>query len=55
MVVVSDEAGVKQKEILTDWPFEEGLILGTTKLKDDSLLVAEHDLTSEKDRIGIRN
>ena len=37
----------------TDWPVEEGLTAGTTKLKDDFSLVAENDIRDNQDDWGI--
>jgi len=54
MVVTSDKATHNEKWIKTDYPFEEGLELGTTKLKDDSFLVPdEKSVVREIDRVGI--
>ena len=39
--------------IKTEWPVEEGLTAGTTKLKESPNLVAEERLTKEKDRVGL--
>jgi hypothetical protein len=55
MVVTSDEAGIGQKEIKTDWPHEEGLELGTTKLKETDYYLEpeEKSLVASKDKVGI--
>ncbi len=46
MTVTSDAVTAGQKEIKTDWPIEEGLILGTTKRSTEpASLVPELDLT----------
>jgi hypothetical protein len=36
---------IGEKELRTDWPFEEGLTAGTTKQRDDPHLEPEEDLT----------
>lgn len=45
----------RQKEIITDWPHEEGLILGTTKIdgKEMNLVPEEESLVLPSDRLGI--
>lgn len=45
--------GIGTRFIRTDYPVEEGLIAGTTKLKDDYALTPDVDLTSENDKVGI--
>jgi len=39
--------------IKTDWPIEEGLIAGTTKLPEKPHLKPEKDLTRANDRVGL--
>lgn len=54
MVVTSDTATTGQKEIRTEYPLEEGLILGTTKLHDRTVnLVPEVSIVSERERAGL--
>lgn len=36
-----------------DWPVEEGLTAGTTKLADDFYLIPQESKVSAKDRTGI--
>ena len=48
MTVSSGPATIGEKELIRDWPNEEGLILGTTKRDSDpaSLEPEEADLTA---------
>lgn len=42
-----------EKELKTEWPIEEGITLGTTKLRPKALLEPEENLTRVSERIGI--
>lgn len=45
---------IKTRFIRTEYPIEEGITAGTTKLRDEPNLVAEEeDLTLSKDRVGL--
>lgn len=52
-MVVSETGGIGTKVIKTDWPFEEGLNLGNQKLREDSELEPEIDLTTREDNEGL--
>ena len=41
------------KIVKTDYPNEEGITAGTTKLRESPHLVAEQRLTDEADRVGL--
>ena len=43
-----------EKELKTDWPHEEGLVLGTTKIKgkEINLIPTNGSLVSKKQKIG---
>jgi len=41
--------------IRTEYPVEEGITAGTTKLRDESALIAEEEsLVLDRDKIGVR-
>lgn len=42
-----------QKELRTEYPYEEGLTAGTTKRPEKVCLDAEEDLTSTNDKVGL--
>jgi len=39
--------------LISKWPIDEGLTLGTTKLSDDPYLEAEIDLVDSNDKVGL--
>jgi len=43
MTIQSDAAGLRQKEILTDWPNVEGDTLGTTKIEGKELFLVPEE------------
>lgn len=45
--------GTGTRFIKTDWPIEEGLTAGTTKLSDDYFLIPEYSICSENDGVGL--
>lgn len=53
MVVVGKGTAASQINN-TNYPYDDGLVAGTTsQIGHQETLIAEHDLTSEKDGIGI--
>lgn len=42
-----------EKEIQTDWPIEEGITLGTTKLRKQAHLIPDVDNVSESEWVGM--
>ena len=47
MVVSNGPATIGEKELRNDWPFEEGLNLGTDKLSSEPSLKPEVNLTPQ--------
>ena len=54
MTVQSDPAFKGEKELKTEWPHEEGLILGTTKIdgRVSTLEPEECSYVSERKKVG---
>ena len=55
MTVEVGTGGVGTRFIKTEWPIEEGLTLGTTKLSEDPALIPqEESLLTERETEGLR-
>jgi len=53
-ITVGDAAGKGEKEIMTRYPVDEGLIAGTTKQTGKRFLIPEvSSLVSRKDKTGL--
>ena len=55
MVAISNgPAGIKEKEIRTDWPVEKGTDFGNTSQEGDvsNLVVQEKSLVTEEEKVG---
>jgi hypothetical protein len=47
-------ATIREKEIITDWPIEEGLILGTTKIDGREInLIPETSSVPKRYKAGL--
>ena len=52
-MVTSDVATAAQKEVKTNWPNEEGLELGTTKLREKGFLEYEETIVPDRKKVGL--
>tara|TARA_R100001480_G_scaffold130684_2_gene128117 strand:+ start:563 stop:730 length:168 start_codon:yes stop_codon:yes gene_type:complete len=54
MTITSDPAEIKQKEIKTEWPVEEGLTAGTQKQtgRTTNLVIQEQSLVPDRVKVG---